>query len=65
MDLNQLPQPDANQPQPVELEHDPNGVNMSQQEAERLLQMIRDAEKARREALRLRMRGPGPVEKDW
>ncbi len=65
LDPNQLPKPDANQAQPVELEHDPNGVNMTMQEAERLLQMIRDAEKARREALRLRMRGPRPVEKDW
>lgn len=64
-DPNQLPEPDANQAQPVELERDPNRANMTIQEAERLLQMIRDAEKARREALRLRMRGPRPVEKDW
>lgn len=64
-DPNQLPEPDANQVEPREPEDDPNGVHMTMQEAERLLQLIRDAEKARREALRLRLRGPRPVEKDW
>jgi hypothetical protein len=39
---------------------------MSRQEAERLLQKIRDAEKARRELLRQRERSRHkPVDRDW
>jgi Ca-activated chloride channel family protein len=41
-------------------------VRMTPQEAERLLQIIRDAEKARREMLREReRRSQPPVERDW
>lgn len=41
-------------------------VHLTQSEAERLLQMIRDAEKARREALRRALRSRQPhVERDW
>jgi Ca-activated chloride channel family protein len=41
-------------------------VHMTPQEAERLLQLIRDAEKARREMLREReRRSQPPVERDW
>ncbi len=41
-------------------------VRMTPQEAERLLQLIRDAEKARREMLREReRRSQPPVERDW
>jgi Ca-activated chloride channel family protein len=41
-------------------------INLSQAEAERLLQMIRDAEQKRREALRAREAAKQkPVDKDW
>lgn len=47
-----------NPSQPIEIE-------LTDEEARRLLQLIRDAEKARREALRLRRAPTRPVEKDW
>jgi hypothetical protein len=54
----QQEEPAADQPPP--------GVKMSRQEAERLLQKIRDAEKARRELLRQRERARHkPVDRDW
>lgn len=41
-------------------------ILLTREEAERLLQMIRDAERARREALRARERGRHePVDRDW
>lgn len=41
-------------------------VRLTPEQAERLLQKVRDAEKARREALRARERGKQrPVERDW
>lgn len=55
------PAPDPNQPQPA---GDPNA--MTDQQAERLLQMVRDAERSRREMLvRQRQQRQEPVDKDW
>jgi Ca-activated chloride channel family protein len=56
---------DAEPADPAE-EPPPGATVLPRSEAERLLQMIRDAEKARREAIRtrMRMRQP-PVERDW
>jgi Ca-activated chloride channel family protein len=49
----------APQPQPVE-------ITLTPEQAERLLQMVRDAEKQRREQLaRQRAAGQKPVERDW
>jgi Ca-activated chloride channel family protein len=70
-DPNRQQDPNAPQPQPQAPQDDdadeqppPPEVRMSPEEAQRLLQMIRDAEKARREALRARQR-IRPVDKDW
>lgn len=51
----------AEQPPEDELPH----VRMTRAQAERLLQMVRDAEKQRREALARRRAGGRPVERDW
>lgn len=54
---NQEQQPEGAEPRPVQL---------TREQAERLLQMIRDAEKARRERLaRQRAASQKPVERDW
>lgn len=58
------PQPQAPQDDAADEQPPPPEVRMSPEEAQRLLQMIRDAEKARREALRARQR-IRPVDKDW
>jgi Ca-activated chloride channel family protein len=59
------PQPQtqpAAESQPV----DPNALlPLTPEEAQRLLQMVRDAERARREQLRARMASPQPVKQDW
>lgn len=55
----ETPQQPAGEAQPAQ-------DRMTDQQAERLLQMVRDAEKARREELaRRRMSRTEPVEKDW
>lgn len=51
---------DEEQPQPA------MPINLTQEQAERLLQKVRDAEKARRQQLKAREAGKHkPVEKDW
>lgn len=57
--------PQASQPANDAEPAQPEEVRMTEEEARRLLQKIRDAEKARREALLRRMRGPRPVDRDW
>lgn len=62
-------QPAAAESQPAEEGEDKNPpvpIEMTRAQAERLLQMIRDAEKARREKLaQERMSRQKPVERDW
>lgn len=57
----------APQPDPNQGAADPNKlIRLSPEEAQRLLQMVRDAEKARREEMRRRQAARyRPVEKDW
>lgn len=62
------PQPETQpaESQPASAQSEPQDVRMSREEAERLMQMIRDAEKARREALaRQRAARYDPAERDW
>ncbi|NUQ50365.1 MAG: hypothetical protein HUU27_10675, partial [Phycisphaerae bacterium] len=65
-DPNSAPRPEPQSSQDDAAGEQPPSpeIRMSPEEAQRLLQMIRDAEKARREALRARQR-IRPVDKDW
>jgi len=61
-------QPASAESQPAEEQsgEQPPGTQMTREQAERLLQMVRDAEKARREMLaRQRMSRQKPVDRDW
>jgi len=58
--------PAETQPTDREQSQEGSAVEMTQEQVERLLQMIRDAEKARREKLaQLRVAREKPVERDW
>ncbi|MFH1745505.1 MAG: hypothetical protein ABIG44_00510 [Planctomycetota bacterium] len=61
----QQPQPEQDQSAEAS-EQEAQPVNLTREEAERLLQMIRDAEQARRQALRAREAARHkPVKRDW
>lgn len=63
------PEPTSAGSQPAGADEDsdePSPIHMTRAQAERLLQMVRDAEKARREMLaRRRAAGQKPVARDW
>ena len=65
-DESEQQQPQPQDGQLDQTEEQPRPVNMTRQQAERLLQQIRDAEKARRQMLLRRQKAQHkPVDRDW